>query len=328
MKHKDHIYENVIQLKLTGLYSNREVAAMVGSGLGKSTVADMWKRYKNHVSFKYEGTSEPIKLKPTIVVKEPKIAIVDVETSASLVYCFGRFDQNIGQDSIYEEGGKILCASYRWLGSFDVHSCYMTPEQIKEGNDKEVVMFLYQMYTEADAVVMHNAKKFDHKVIQTRLLVAAGIALPTVKVIDTLQIAKAKLRLPSNKLDSIGAYFGLGRKQDTKGIRLWAEVQQGCPNAMEEMLTYNIQDVNLLHEVYLELRGLGTGGTAYNAGLYYNDLHLHCRFCGSTDVVETGKQVYTSMQSFEEVHCNECGGKHRKRQNLSQYKLNSQLQIT
>lgn len=326
MKHNEQTIESVLQLKSLGIYSHQEIADMVN--IGKTTVHDIWEKYKDTVDFKSEDTKgkPKTKLKKTIVVKEPKIAIVDVETSAALVYCFGRFDQNIGQDNIFEEGGKILCASYRWLGSKQMNSCYMTPEDILIGNDSKVVSFLYHMYAEADAVVMHNAKKFDHKVIQTRLSLWNRIALPTVKVIDTLQIAKAKLRLPSNKLDCIGAYFGLGRKKETEGIKLWARVQQGCPLAMQKMLAYNKQDVNLLHEVYLELRGLGTGGTAYNAGLYYNDNEMHCRFCGSTDTELTGKTVKTSLKEFQEVHCNECGGKHRLRQNLVQKdKLQIQL---
>ncbi len=327
MKHDEHIIESVLQLKSLGIYSHQNIADMVG--ISKTSVSDIWARTVNKPVV--DKTKIKVKLSPELQKlfksnKEPKIALVDVETSASLVYCFGRFDQNIGQDNIYEEGGKILCAAYRWLGSKVVHSLYMTPEEIKAGDDSKVVSFLYHMYSEADAVVMHNAKKFDHKVIQTRLSFWNGIALPTVKVIDTLQIAKSKLRLPSNKLDCIGAYFGLGRKKDTEGIKLWAQVQQGCPLAMQKMVDYNKQDVNLLHEVYLELRGLGTGGTAYNAGLYYEDNEMHCKFCGSTDTELTGKTVKTSLKEFQEVHCNECGGKHRLRQNLvSKDKLQIQL---
>jgi len=300
----------ILELKNQGL-SSRQIADALD--IGKSTVNDIYNKEIDKFIEANIATDEA----NNATTSAPRIAIVDVETSAAKVYCFGRFKQNIGQANVYEEGGKILVGCWRWLGEDKVYSQYMTPKEIKSGDDSGVVRALYKVYEEADAVVMHNAKNFDHKVIQTRGIFNGGGTLPPTKVIDTLEMAKKKLRLPSNRLDSIGAYFNLGRKQDNSGIQLWADVQEGNKEKMQEMVEYCKQDVNLLHDVYLKLRCLGHAGTNFNAGHYYDDSKPHCRVCGGEDLVMTEKKVYTAFQEFNEIVCLSCGASQRTRLNLT-----------
>ena len=114
MKHSKDTINDIIRLKLSGS-SNGEVAFILN--VGKTTVHDVWKK---HLS-KHDTPKE------LTIIPKPKICIIDVETSAAKVYCFGRFNQNFSQDNIYEEGGLILVACWRWLGSETVYSVYMTP---------------------------------------------------------------------------------------------------------------------------------------------------------------------------------------------------------
>lgn len=300
----------IVELKNQGL-SSRQIAEALD--IGKSTVNDVYNREVSSI-IEAEIAASEAEIAPT---RTPRIAVVDVETSAAKVYCFGRFKQNIGQANVSEEGGKILVGCWRWLGEDTVHSAYMTPKEIAAGNDNNVVRALYKVYEEADAVIMHNAKNFDHKVIQTRGIANGGGTLPPTKVIDTLEMAKRKMRLPSNRLDSIGAYFNLGRKQDNSGIRLWIDVQEGNEEKMQEMVQYCQQDVNLLYDVYMKLRCLGHAGTNFNAGHYYEDAQVHCKVCGSSDLVLTEKKVYTALQEFNEIVCLSCGASQRTRINLT-----------
>lgn len=311
MQHNKKLIEEIVKLRLQNIKS-REVARLLG--ISKSSVNDNFNKYLNSISVQTDTAGQEVVT--SIIDKKPRICIIDVETSASKVYCFGRFNQNFGQDNIYEEGGLILCACWRWVGEDEIYSIWMTPEQLALRDDSEVARELFQVYQEADAVVMHNAKKFDHKVIQTRVLYWMLKELPVVKVIDTLQIAKSKLRLPSNKLDSIGEYFGLGRKIKTEGIRLWADVQEGSAEAMTRMVTYCQQDVNLLYNVYMLLRGLGSANSGFNAAQYYDDAAYRCRECGSLDLSLTGKHYYTQKGRYEELECNECGASIRTSDNL------------
>ena len=152
--------------------------------------------------------------------------------------------------------------------------------------------------------------------IQARVLANDLPPLPHVKVLDTKLIAKKYLKLPSNKLDSIGEYLGLGRKLDTGGISLWADVQSGDTEAMQKMLEYCGQDVVLLTDIFVTIRKLGFAGDVVNAAVYYEGNDVRCSVCGSTDIEPTGRIVTTGVSAFEEYRCNDCGGVHRGRTNI------------
>lgn len=246
-------------------------------------------------------------------VKEPRILILDLETAAAVALTFGRFKINLGQENIVEEGGWIMCASWRWLGDDKVQSIQLTRDEVLACDDSRIIATFWELYEEADAIVAHNALQFDHKVLQARTVFNNFPPLPTVKILDTLVLAKKHLRLPSNKLDSIGEYFSLGRKIDNGGISLWKRVQSGCAAAMKEMVDYCKQDTELLTQVYLRLRAIGHAGSDFNAGLYYNDEKLRCRRCGSEHVHPTGRTSNTSMSVFTEFRCDDCGAVQRDR---------------
>lgn len=292
--------ENIYRLHFTSGYSGRKIAYITGRS--KSAV-------NNYIK---SMTTTPVD-KP----KGPRILILDLETAPAIALTFGRFDIRLSQDNIVKEGGYILCAAWKWLGESEVGYVYLNQQDAQDGNDILICDKLWELYEEADAIVAHNGKSFDQKMLQTRV-VGNGLApLPKVKVLDTKLLAKKYLRLPSNALDSIGEYFGLGRKIDTGGISLWKRVIAGEEQAMKEMVDYNIQDVELLEKVYLRLRHLGTAGENLNAGLFFDDNEVHCSICGSTDVAETGRTVQAASGIYKEIRCNSCGAVHRDKTNTT-----------
>lgn len=243
----------------------------------------------------------------------PKILFFDLETSAALVYCFGRHKQFINQDAVHTEGGKILVAGYRWL--YEKQTIVLSNRlSILAGSDKELCQLLWKLFSEADVVVAHNAKNFDVKMLEVRCLANGLPPLPTVQVIDTLEIAKRKFRFPSNKLDSLAAYLGIGRKVTHSGIDLWVRVQNGDSKALDEMVTYCEGDVDLLVEVFLALRNRGYV-SGFNAALYYTDETHRCRACGSSKLSYTGRKVMTPSGIYNEASCDDCGTVQRDKQN-------------
>lgn len=265
-------------------------------------------------------------VKKEIPSDAPKILLFDLETSADISLHFGRWKQNIGQKNVVKKGGYILCAAYKFLGEDKISSIYLTPEEIENGDDSRIVATFFELYEQTDAVVAHNSKGFDHRVLQARATANYFPALPLVKVLDTLEIAKKSFRLPSNKLGDVAEYFGLETKLDTSGITLWKDVQFGSKSAMKDMLEYCEQDVNVLEQVYLRIRHVGKAGSDFNAGLYYNDDKIRCRTCGSDDIHPTGRVAATSLSLFEEYRCDTCGAVHRNRStNTSKDKRNGLL---
>ena len=292
------VQKAIIDLKSS--HSSRQIADHLN--ISKSGVNDF---YAKHVAKK-------IKMSP-VRTNGPRILFFDLETSAALVYCFGRHKQFISQDAVEIEGGKILCAGYRW-GHETESKVIAYPADVSVGTDYAICKELWDLFNEADAVVAHNAKNFDVKMLEVRCLVNGLPALPTVKVIDTLEIAKQKFRFPSNKLDSLGSYLELGRKVQHSGMDLWVRVQKGDGGALKEMIAYCKQDVDLLVEIYETLlsRGLLPG---INFSVYYSDTTTRCKSCGSTHLEHTGRIVTTSAGLFEEIKCNSCGSLQKLKQN-------------
>ena len=293
--YNDKVKQEIKRLSNLG-YSSRHIAYELD--VSKSGVNYLLAR---------EGTED---VKPT---KEPRVLILDIETAAAVALTFGRFKINLGQENIVSEGGWMICASWRWLGEEKVHSVQLTKDEIISCDDSRIVATFWELYEEADAIVAHNSLQFDHKVIQARAAFNGFPPLPSVKVLDTLVLAKKHLRLPSNKLDSIGEYFGLGRKIDNGGISLWKRVQTGCQVAMKEMVDYCKQDTELLTQVYLRLRAIGHAGSDFNAALYYDDEKTRCRRCGSEHVHPTGRTSNTGLSVFNEFRCDDCGAVQRDR---------------
>ena len=295
MKYTQQQVEQILELSQNG-YSSRKISELTG--------------------FSKSGINYAIqRIKAPDATQAPKILMFDLETSAALVYCFGRHKQYINQDAVYKEGGKILVAGYRWLGEKKSRVIY-DKQEIKAGEDYVLCSMLWDLFNQASVVVAHNAKGFDVKMLAARCLANGLPPLPTVQIIDTLEIAKRKFRLPSNKLDSLGAYLGLGRKVSHSGIDLWVKVQQGDDKALGEMVEYCEGDVDLLVDIFLALRSWGLV-SGFNAALHYSDDKPRCRSCGSTELEITGRKVMTPTGVYNEIRCKDCDMVQRDKQNQS-----------
>lgn len=245
----------------------------------------------------------------------PRILFYDLEVAGDIGLFFGRHKINISQEAIVKKGGFILCASWKNLGEESVESIHLTKDEVEAGDDSRIVEKLRKLYEESDAVICHNSKGYDHKVLQARSAYWDYPALPLVKVLDTLELAKRNLRLPSNKLGSIAAYFNLPLKMDHSGVSLWVGVQSGDVAAMATMVEYCKQDVVVLEEVYNKLKQTGKAGSDFNAAMYFEDNAIRCRTCGSDDLEATGRTVVTSSSTYDEYVCLGCGSVHRSKVN-------------
>lgn len=304
MKYSFQQQEKILALQKQG-HSGRQIAGILG--LSKSGVNDFLGRYKQrHIN----GNG-------------PRICFFDLETSAALVYAFGRHKIFINQDAIHTEGGKILVAGYRLLGEDKTKVIYNKSE-IRQGEDYLICAQLWEIFNNSDVVIAHNAKQFDVKMLEVRCLANGLPPLPTVQVIDTLEIAKKKFRFPSNKLDSLAAYLGVGRKVTHSGIDLWVKVQQGDEKALGDMVTYCEGDVDLLVDIFLALRGRGLV-SGFNAALYYDDELTRCRACGHTELEHTGRIITTPSGVYNEIRCTECETLQRDKQNQTTKSKRSKL---
>ena len=241
-----------------------------------------------------------------------RILVYDIETAPSLSYVWGRFKQNISQEMVVEEG-YILCYVAKWLGD-DIHMVDALPFHGKNEDDKEVTQSLWTLMNEADMVIAHNGDNFDNKVGNTRF-VYHGLNPPSpIKSVDTLKIAKSRFKFPSNRLDSIGQFLGLGRKEETGGFRLWEGCMRGDQESWDKMINYCIRDVDLLEKIYMKLRAWDKRHPS--VALLYEDDKMRCRVCGSENVREMDFFTHTPVSSYVTYRCDDCGHYHRGRKNV------------
>lgn len=230
----------------------------------------------------------------------PRILYFDIETTP----CVGWFwrpgyNQTITHEQLLEPA-KIIMISYKWAGEETVHNLRWS--SAKRQCDKKLLKDFSKIYNSADLVVYHNGDKFDLPWVNTRLLYHDLPRLDPVPSEDTLKLIRPKFNFPSNRLDAVGAYLGVGRKLRTGGIDLWKDVVFGKDQeALEFMAEYCDQDVLLLEEVHKKIvPHTNRKESFFGPGM------SHCRECGS-DSYHHNRTRYTKAGNPRvTVKCNNC----------------------
>ena len=175
------------------------------------------------------------------------ILLLDIETKPIKAYVWGLWDQNVYIDQIIEPT-EMLCFGARWLGQKKV-----TFKSVHHDGKKAMLEELHRMMDKADVLVGWNSASFDHKHIN-REFIENGLMPPSpVKDLDLMSVTKANFAFPSNKLDYVAQRLGVGSKVKHSGFQLWLDCMAGDDKAWREMKKYQLQDVNLLADLYYEL---------------------------------------------------------------------------
>ena len=289
----------IIEEKLKGTGS-RKIGDMINRG--KSTVNDYWNRIKED--------------KQEVKRSAPKITLFDLETAPEIYMGFGRYKQNIAEDFVLQEP-YMLSFVAKELGADTAISLglpyYKDTYEPMKPCDEQLVRDLHNILDSSDILIAHNLKGFDMKVANTRFLRYGLDPISPVKLIDTLDIARSNFKFPTNKLDTIARYLGVGKKLSHTGASMWRDCVEGNEDAWRKMIEYNVVDVEVLEEVYLKLRPFDKRHP--NLALYYPATEHRCVKCGSTDLELTDKKAYTSLSEFNVYKCNGCGTHIRNRQN-------------
>lgn len=229
-----------------------------------------------------------------------KILLLDIETSPLLAYCWGTYKQNISPVQIVATT-ELMSWAAKWLGG----SVVAVDSREGEKDDKRLSQTALDIVNKADIVIAHNGNDFDLKVLNTRWM-AHGMTPPApYKSVDTLMIARGCFRFPSNKLEAIARYLGIGCKTEHEGFALWTKCLADDADAWERMRTYNAHDVELLEEIYLRLRAWDKKHA--NVALYFDDGLKRCVCCGSAEIENIPYVATTAVSVFGVVRCKDCG---------------------
>lgn len=229
---------------------------------------------------------------------KPRICWWDIETSYSLIAGFDLYNQNHSHKQIVEEW-YIISAAWMFEGD-DKPSSISTYTK----DDRKVVEKLYEVLGETDILVHHNGDKFDVKKLKARAIQLGMPPLKPVTTIDTLKVARKEFKFTSNRLDYIAKYFGVGAKSDTSS-GLWLSVLMGDPNAVDEMESYNRQDVVILREVYKKLAPWMTNHPSMGT-LIHGDDRGHCKVCGGGRLHIKAYKL-RGKEKYPQYQCQDCG---------------------
>lgn len=242
-------------------------------------------------------------------ISAPKILLFDLETSPMECYTWGIHKRHIGEHKIKKDSAMLSWAG-KWLMEDKIFSWRVDPDQAHKRDDKEICVKLREMLDRADIAIAHNLKGFDKKYANTRFILNNLDPPSPYNVVDTYRAAKKSFRFPSNRLSYLSYLLTDEEKMDTS-FDLWKECVDGdSEEALDNMMTYNQQDVRALEEVYLQLRPWITSHP--NLGLYFDDISNRCPNCGSQELDPQG-YYYTPAGKYQSLKCTKCGAYGRER---------------
>lgn len=230
---------------------------------------------------------------------KPKVLFLDCESLPNICYAYDLYSPKNYKMIIQEKA--LITFAWKWLGDKELHVV-----KAKEAyKDDDILKVINELFEQADYVVAHYGDKFDLKYIRSRALVNNLPAPAPVPSIDTYKLAKRYFNFNANRLDYLGELFGLGRKIKTS-FELWDRCAKGERKAINEMATYNIQDVALLEKIFLKM--LPHVQSKLNHTLFdeTSKPDESCPHCGSKHIQKRGTYAVSSLTIRQRYKCNKC----------------------
>lgn len=192
-----------------------------------------------------------------------------------------------------------MCFGARWYGKNQV----IFKSTFHHGK-KEMLEHIHSLLDEADAVLSWNGAGFDSKHIR-REFIENGMQPPSPYLeIDLMKVAKKQFKFPSNKLDYVAQALDVGKKVQHEGFQLWLDCMDGNRSAWAKMKQYQLQDVNLLIDLYEKLRPWIDNHPNVSSG--EDDGVERCVACGSAHVIINGTRV-DRIGKYRRYQCQDCG---------------------
>ena len=227
-----------------------------------------------------------------------KILFFDLETSPITAHTWGLWQQNISLAQIIEST-EVICFGARWYGQKKVIF-----KSVHHDGKAEMLKALHELMNEADVLVGWNSKQFDHKHVNREFVENGFLPPAPTKDLDLMTVVKSRFRFPSNKLDYVAQKLGVGAKVQHTGFDLWIRCMAGDNKAWTTMRKYQIQDVDLLVDLYEILKPWM--GTQHPNTAAYDNKPEGCIVCGSAELTIRGR-AYSSTGSYARYQCKTCG---------------------
>jgi len=209
-------------------------------------------------------------------------------------------------------GGFIICASivdvekptkiYRSLRIDDYKGWQKDP-----WHDRDLVLDLVDDLSGADTWITYYGKRFDVPFLNTRILYwrSRGVRvdhLENVPHIDLYDTAKRRLRLHSNRLQSVSDLLGNGDKTPLE-LPVWLKAAGGHKKSIDYVDKHCQEDARILAKNYIALRPLVVAHP--HLGLLAGTKDS-CPVCGGSEIQSRGIYV-TQASRRRRLFCRSCG---------------------
>lgn len=243
-------------------------------------------------------------------MKKPRILCFDIETAPIEAYTWGTFNVNIPIEMIKRDFAIISFAG-KFLDEKEIH--YLSTENKRDPyNDKELIMFIQDILSQADVLVSQNGARFDIPKINSRAWAhdLEPNSFKDKKHVDLYSEGKKIFGHTSHKLAWITQKLSPSHQKSDHakfpGFSLWKEALSGNRAAWNEMEKYNKQDVLSTIEVYKDyMRWFNH----IDLRPTYKPVHKHdvsCRACGSYQTIKHATRR-TTQGLFQRFFCKACG---------------------
>ena len=233
-----------------------------------------------------------------------RVLFFDVETSPLLSYHWRVWKENIAPSQIERESFLLTWAA-RWQGQKRILSDLLTGDEARSQDDGRIVESLAKLVRTADVIVAHNVDRFDHPVLNTRLLQLGLEPLPPVRTLDTLKIAKKSFKKTFNRLSYLADSLGIEAKHPME-FEDWRQACAGNVTALKKMRAYCRQDIEVLEAVFDRMRPYAKGMPRLVEATH--EMQRACPHCGAGfDAMKPSGTHRTNASNFQRYRCDECG---------------------
>jgi uncharacterized protein YprB with RNaseH-like and TPR domain len=178
--------------------------------------------------------------------KMPRVLVLDIETN--------------GINGFKADLAYVLAVGYQWYNS-DTVQCPTLADfetfKARPYDDRELMHAIHPIISQADVIAGHYLSVFDWPFLKSRFEKHGLPRIHGIKVLDTCMIARAHLKLSSNRLDNLAAFYGLDNAKLGKGRDWsiwWKRAAAGDLKAVEFIRKYCKQDVRTTTELLARMR--------------------------------------------------------------------------
>jgi uncharacterized protein YprB with RNaseH-like and TPR domain len=180
-----------------------------------------------------------------------------------------KFDKKARKESKVDKVGYLdiestgLTGNFGWLISWCIKeqdskkilSAHVTREEILDGTlDKRIVQELVETMKQFTLIITYYGARFDIPMVRTRAIFWEIPFIPygEIEHKDLYFLARSRLRLHSNRLDSVCDLMGISGKTHLEP-RIWVSANTGNEESIKYIVEHNRWDVIILEEVHRKL---------------------------------------------------------------------------